>query len=130
MAPRLSTLTSRRVFGSVPIVRYCMPVLLPRTANCGPRATVWLLECTRSQMVQTSGPRRRAPYGSGPPPAGRTSPRDATARRASVAVAARPLRAAAPARVELLQHLARDDRHGRDGADPARRAARGPHHTD
>ena len=49
IVPRLSTLTSRRVVGSVPIVRYFMPGSLQPPGPARARARVWMLECALGQ---------------------------------------------------------------------------------
>src|SRR5216683_7850 len=67
MAPRLSTLTSRRVFGSVPIVRYFtqLPLQPPglvralgTSVDAGPRSR-------SNQASRASGPARLSAIGSG-----------------------------------------------------------------
>src|SRR5580700_7260378 len=61
IVPRLSTLTSRRVFGSVPIVRYFTWVLSSRPVRPGRSARVSMLECALGQI--TLGKLARAPRG-------------------------------------------------------------------
>src|SRR6266487_1860947 len=66
MAPRLSTLTSRRVFGSVPIVRYFTGFLSSHPVPPGHWARVWMIESALGQTTP-AGQRPIWPAGAGLP---------------------------------------------------------------